>query len=254
MSITASEMTPADIAAVTNGGNEGGWGGSWSSWIIIFLIFAMFGWGGNRGGYGFGGSDAGAANNYVLASDFATIQRQLSDGFGGVEKGLDTIRNGLCDGFYTEAQLVNGVNMNMMNGFNAVQTQLADCCCKTQSNIKDTQNAIERTGANIQYAIKDCCCENEKIAMQNRFDAAQNTCGILQAIDKSSDRVIDFLSAERTRQLESENQALRLAASQQAQNAYLVNQLRPCPVPAYAVPNPFCYSGCGNFGGCGYNA
>lgn len=258
MSITASEMTPADIAAVTNGGNEGGWGGSWSSWIIIFLIFAMFGWGGNRGGFGFGGgADSGAANNYVLASDFATIQRQLSDGFGGVEKGLDTIRNGLCDGFYTEAQLVNGVNMNIMNGVNGIQTQLADCCCRTQQNIKDTQNVIERTGANIQYAIKDCCCENEKIAMQNRFDSAQNTCSILQAIDKSSDRVIDFLSAERTRQLESENQALRLAASQQAQNAYLVSKLAPqFPVAAYQVPNPFVpYNGCGGCGcGNGWNA
>ncbi len=247
-------MTPADIAAVTNGGNEGGWGGSWSSWIIIFLIFAMFGWGGNRGGFGFGGGDGNIANGYTLASDFATIQRQLSDGFGGVEKGLDTIRNGLCDGFYTDAQLVNGVNMNMMNGFNAVQTQLADCCCKTQSNIKDTQYTVATTGAGITAAIKDCCCENEKIAMQNRFDAAQNTCGILQAVDKVGDRIIDYLTAEKAQTLRDENQALRLAASQQAQNAYLVNQLRPCPVPAYAVPNPFCYSGCGNFGGCGYNA
>ena len=45
MSITASEMTPADIRAVTdgnNGGYGGGWGGDWSAWIIIFLIFGFF--------------------------------------------------------------------------------------------------------------------------------------------------------------------------------------------------------------------
>ena len=43
-------------------------------------------------------------------------------------------------------------------------------------------------------------------------------------------------------------QALNLAASQAAQNQYLVNELRPCPKAAYIVPNPFgcnCNNGCG---------
>ena len=31
-----------------------------------------------------------------------------------------------------------------------------------------------------------------------------------------------------------------LAASQAAQNSYLIKQLRPCPEPAYIVPNPYC--------------
>lgn len=46
-----------------------------------------------------------------------------------------------------------------------------------------------------------------------------------------------------------------IAASQAAQNAYLVGQLRPSPVPAYTVANPYCCTpanacGCGN--GYGY--
>ena len=40
--------------------------------------------------------------------------------------------------------------------------------------------------------------------------------------------------------LRSQIQALNLAASQANQNTYLVNQLRPCPQPAYIVANPFC--------------
>ena len=58
MSITTSEMTPADIAAVTNnnGNCNDGFSGNWSSWIILFLIFGMFGWGGFGG---FGGNNAG---------------------------------------------------------------------------------------------------------------------------------------------------------------------------------------------------
>lgn len=245
MSITAESMTPADIAACTGNCGNDGWGGGWSSWIILFLIFGLFGFGGY--GNGFGGMGGGAAQNYVLNSDFATIQRQLSDGFNGIDNALDRQNAGICDLGYTQLSLNNQTNMAIMQGNNAIQTQLADCCCRTQQNILGTQNQIERTGADIQYAIKDCCCENEKIAMQNRFDSAQNTCGILQAIDKSADRVIDFLCSERTQALRDENQALRLAASQQAQNNYLVSKLAPqFPVAAYQVPNPFApYSGCG---------
>ena len=75
-----SGLTASDVALLSgrNGNNDGfGDNGSW--WVIIFLIFAFMGWG--RNGNGFGGNGSGATDNYVLASDFATIQRQLSDGF-----------------------------------------------------------------------------------------------------------------------------------------------------------------------------
>lgn len=233
-----SEYSLSDIAAV-NGNHGGMWGGDWSAWIIIFLIFAAFGYGGNGGFFG-GGNNSGAADNYVLASDFATIQRQLSDGFGGVEKGIDTIRNGLCDGFYTEAQLINGVNMNIaQNGYEsrlATQTlgsQLASCCCDIRTAIANSDRQVERGFADTNYNL-----------------ATQN-CATLSAIDKVGDRIIDYISSEKMQTLRDENQALRLAASQAAQNTYLINQLRPCPTPAYITCNPFsscnCNSGCGSF-------
>ena len=47
-----------------------------------------------------------------------------------------------------------------------------------------------------------------------------------------------------------------LAASQQAQNNYLVNTLRPCPIPSYQTCNPWAsqaaYGSCGSVG-CGCN-
>ena len=143
MSITASEMTPADIRAVTdgnNGGYGGGWGGDWSAWIIIFLIFGFFGWGGN--GWGNNGNSGGVVDGYVLTSDFANVERKI-----------ESVNQGLCDGFYQQAQLVNGANMAMANGFaqaelsrsnqqaalmqqlNAMQMQVADCCCENRAAI-----------------------------------------------------------------------------------------------------------------------
>lgn len=65
--LTSNSMSPADLAAVTgNNNNNDGWGGS-AWWIIILFLFAFCGWGGN--GFGNGGA-SGAADNYVLASDF----------------------------------------------------------------------------------------------------------------------------------------------------------------------------------------
>lgn len=66
--------------------------------------------------------------------------------------------------------------------------------------------------------------------------------------------ILDYLCQEKISDLQSENQALRLAASQQAQNNYLVSQLgTKAPVPAYVVANPYCNCGTAAYG-CGLTA
>lgn len=231
MSITTSEMTPADIAAVTNNGGFGN-GNEW--WIILFLLF---GWG--RGGWGGYGSEGGASRNYVLASDFATIQRQLSDGFATVEKGTDTIRNGLCDGFYTEAQLINGVNTNIMQGNNALQAQLAQCCCDNKAAIADVKYAMAQDTCAINNAIQTGFC-------QTNFNLQTMTRDITDNANANTKAILDFLVNDKMSNLQRENDALRLSASQARQNNYLISQLRPSPVPAYQVANPnCCYTACG---------
>lgn len=233
-----STYTLSDIAAVSGRNNDGFFGDGNGWWIILLFVLFACGWGGFGGGFG-GGSVTGG---YTLASDFATIQRQLSDGFGGVEKGIDTIRNGLCDGFYTEAQLVNGVNMNMMQGFNSLGTQLADCCCKTQSGIERINTNMAMNTAALSREVERGFCDTNYNNQSQHYQT-------MNAIDKVGDRIIDWMSQRDSQALRDENQALRLAASQAAQNQYLVNQLRPCPTPAYITCNPWAtaapYGACG---------
>ena len=140
--------------APSNGNNNGNgfWNGDGIWAVIIFAL--IFGWGGNGIG-GFGGG-SGAANNYVLASDFATIQRQLGDGFNSINNALDTQNTGICNLGYKQLELANNIGMNMMQGFNGVQSQLADCCCNTRQDIKDTQYAIATTGAGIANKLQEC--------------------------------------------------------------------------------------------------
>lgn len=247
-------MSPADLAAVT-GGNRSGSDGLFgdNSWAFIIILF-LFMWG--RNGWGNGnGNGGGATDGYVLATDFANIERKL-----------DGINNGICDSTFALNNTINS-NFRTLDGAicnlgyqalqntNAIQTQLADCCCKTQTAIQaNTTQGVMNTNQ-LSREISDCCCDIEKMNMQNRFDAQAYNSNTLAAIDKVGDRIIDYLVADKAQALRDENQALRLAASQSAQNevlkSYVSGQFayyNPRPVPSYGVPAPYPY--CYN-GGCG---
>ena len=263
----SSEYSLADIAAATGNdrNNSGMWGGDWSAWIIIFLIFAAFGWGNGSFG-GFGGGNSGAADNYVLASDFSMLSRQLSDGFNSQERKLDSIANGLCDGFYAQAQLVNGINMNVMQGTNTIASQLAQCCCDIREAVNGVNYNMATQANGISRQISDCCCNVERQIERGfadtNYNLATQNCATLTAIDKVGDRIIDYMANEKMQTLRDENQALRLAASQERQNQFLISQLGyQCPKPAYVVQPPQqvtfptnCYGGVNYAGynnGCG---
>jgi hypothetical protein len=91
-----------------------------------------------------------------------------------------------------------------------------------------------------------CCCDiKTAIANSTRDIIDSNNCGVRS--------ILDFLTQDKIAALTAENQTLKFAASQQAQNSYLVNALRdPCPIPAYVVPNPNCCYDSRVFNTCGY--
>ena len=237
----------------TNGngyGNGNGFFGNDWAWIVILLLF---GYGRGFGGFGGGYGTGGVGENYVLATDFANIERKI-----------DGVNNGLCDGFYAQ-------NTNMLNGFAGVQQTLcqgfsgidrsianlgyqkSQCCCETKGAIKDVAYGNEKNAWTISKQISDCCCDLEKMNMQNRFDAQAYNCNTLQAIDKVGDRIIDDRANEKTQALRDETFALRLSASQAKQNELLLDKLSPCPSPAYVVPNPNCCYQPVSFNTCGCN-
>ena len=248
-----SGLTASDVALLSgrNGNNDGfGDNGSW--WVIIFLIFAFMGWGRGNNGFGGGSNGYGAMDNYVLASDFATIQRQLSDGFGDLTAQSRYIQNGLCDGFYA-------MNTSLLNGFAGVNNSI-------MTNGYETRNAIN----NVSSQLANCCCSLEKGQMETNYLNAQNTCALQNTMNMNTRDIVDTVNAnyralhdeivanklemknDRIAEQQNEINALRLSASQAKQNAYLINELKPCPNPAYIVPNPnCCYNyGVTNYGNC----
>lgn len=222
MSLSENGMSPADFAAMS-GNNNGFFGGDGAWWIIILFLFAICGgWGNN----GFGNGGAGAYDNYVLTSDFAQIERKL-----------DSVNNGLCDGFYTQAQLVNGI-----------QSQMANCCCDIREGIAGVNYNMAMNTNSLQNAMNTGFC-------QTNFNAQTNARDIIESQNAGTRAILDALCEQKTEALKDrifeQNQqinALQLAASQSAQNNYLLSQLKQCPIPAYTVPNPYAGCGCNSCG------
>lgn len=242
----------------------GGWGmGGWGEWFPMLIIAALifgngngFGFGGGFGGHG--GAPWATQGDVRAAVDQQTLISKLDQQTYGLADSTYALNNTVQNGFHGVDSAVCTLGYQTQQGFSNLAAQLAQCCCDTRAAIQGVNTDIERTGWNLSKQISDCCYDLEKMNMQNRFDAAQMNCGTLQAIDKLGDRIFGYLSAKETQNLRDENQAMRLAASQAAQNQYLINQLRPAPVPAYPSCNPYAASfgfgnGWGGWGGWGRN-
>jgi hypothetical protein len=217
----------SDIAAVTRNGNGDGMFGDNGWWIILLFLFA--GWGrGFGGGFGGGGYEAPCATQADVraAVDQQTLISKLDQQTYGLADSTYALNSAIMSGFHGVDTAVCTLGYNMQNGFNTLSHQLSDCCC-------ETGRAIERGFADTNYNLATQACDTRRaIADSTRDIIDSNNAGVRS--------ILDFLVQDKITTLQAENQGLKLAASQAAQNAYLVNELRPCPVPAYTVPNPYC--------------
>jgi hypothetical protein len=231
-------LSAADVAAVTrnNDSNGNGMFGNDAWWIIILLLFGyggrgFGGFGGFGGGFG-GGCGSPCATQADLAAGFnnSAVLSNLND----LALGQANIQQTLCQGFsgVNTAIMQNGYNTQA--GFNALQHSLDSCCCTTQ-------RAID--GVKYENATNTCAIQN---TIQN------TTRDVIENANANSRAILDFLTQDKIATLTAENQSLKFAASQSAQNAFitanqeaqtaeLIRRLgRDCPVPAYVVPNPNC--------------
>lgn len=216
--------------AVLLGQNRDGFGdGGW--WIWAFLIFAMFGWGGN--GFGFGGNNG------------ALTEAQLCNGFNfnNLESGIRGISNGICDSTFALNNAINNTNIAMLQGFNGVQSgvanlgyQLQNCCCEINRGID---------GVNYNLVSQECL---------TRETLNNNTRDILENNNANTRAILDFLTQDKISSLQTELSLAQGQLSQVSQTNNIINALRPTAVPAYITCSPYVSSyglGLNNYGGCG---
>ena len=225
-------LSAADIKAVTSpnfmgcGGFGSGFGmGGLEGLIALIVLAGLFGNGGWGGGFGGGGNGVGAIYG--------------AQQFSQLDNGIRSVQNGICDSTYALNNTLNGINMNLSNALCSTTYELAS---KIDNN---------------RFAAQQCCCETQRAIDSVKYGASQNTCDIINAIHSEGEATRAQLTqatiqglrdklADKDRDIQTRDFQL----SQLSQNAYIVNQLNPSPVPAYFVQNPKCCTNPCNQCGC----
>lgn len=206
------------VMSYGNNGNNGGWN-DWS-WIIgLAVVGGIFG----NGGFGFGGGGRGNCatqadlaagfNNSAVLSSLNDIKIGQQQAINYNNQGFAGLNNALCTLGYQNQASVN-----------ALSVQISDCCCQTQRSIDGL-----------------------------RYDNAKNTCDIIRAGQDNTRAILDYLTGEKISALQAENAGLKAQISNDRQSAYLLSELKPCPIPAYLTCNPNAPYGLGYGVGYGVN-
>ena len=238
------------LVSPTGGGNGfgNGFGCDWA-WIILLLLL---GWGNN----GFGGYGGGEIYPWMNQANLTSngFQNQLmNDNITSIRDGVHGISTQLCNGFAGVEQGANArqiANMQtafdaqtaMMQGFNGLQGQLANCCCENRAGIAD-----------LKYTVATENCADRTAAYQNTRDIIDSqTKGTQAILDKLCQLELDGVKAQveakndRISELQTQLNMATLRESQTAQNAFisqgfanevdqLYNRLNSCPVPSTPV-------------------
>lgn len=205
-----NDINPVELVRAANDGDGFGGGNGW--WII--LLFLFLGWGNG----GWGGNNA-ATTEAMSVYPIMENQQNLFTGFGNVQ-------NALCAGFanaetaatsrqMADMQQMFGIQTSMMQGFNAQQAQLAQCCC-------DNRLATAQQTATI---LAENCADRQAISDGVRDILANQTAGIQMILDKMCQT--ELAEERRTNELLRQQLAMaNLAASQTAQTSEIINALK----------------------------
>lgn len=242
-------MPVAPAAYGTGGGNFGsGFGGDWG-WIILLLLFAGGGWGNaGIGGYG----------NMMLGYDFPWLMAgqqninsnttggfrdaMLNDGITSIQDSITSLSSQLCNSTFNTSTA-------MLQGFNGLQSQLAQCCCDNRLGVAD-----------LKYTVAtENCADRQALNEGVRDIIASQTAATQRILDQMCSDKLDAKNDE-IAQLRQEILFARGQASQLAQNQQVIdgiyNRLDTCPVgttpvygrtPIFNCNNNSTGCGCGNF-------
>lgn len=223
-----SNVSLSDIAAVTDHNKYGDFGyGGGLIWIV--LLFALFngGWGNNRN------SDTARIQDVYAANDLQSIRSAINNLGNGIADATFALNN-------TVLTQSNGLQRDILNGF----------CNTTNQGLQNTY-AISSAIAENRFAAKESSCTTNRNIDAVRYENAQNTCAITRAIEQDGEKTRALIVQNKIEELQGKlaekSQMLQTAQfelSQQAQNQTLIGALKPCPIPAYNVPNPYCNCNC----------
>ena len=284
---TTMLVSPTGGYSGNNGGFFGGGDSWLGILFLIALCNGGFGFGGFGGGYGamMGAGMADGFGLYpwlnnsqnindgfrdqMLNSTVQGIQNSITSGFGDVQLGIAGVNQNIC-------QTGNGVVSAITGAQNALAQQLYGNEIANLERSYAAQTANSQGLNAIQSQLATCCCDNRAATADVKYTLAQegcatrtadaqNTNALLAAFNNGIQSIKDQLCNDKIEskndiisQLRSELLYARGQASQDVQTAAiqlgqrnLANEVEqyvaPRAIPAYMVQNPNC---CTNACGC----
>ena len=260
------------------GGNNGGMFGDNGWWIILLLLCGWGGFGGGFGMGGFGGNELypwlnnsnqinGGFRDQMLQTSISSVGDKLSSGFGDLQTSL-------CSGFAGVNATVNsGVNIlaQQMNanqladlersfaaqtastqGMNALQAQLAQCCCDNRAATADLKYTVATENCADRQAVSDGIRDVIASQTANTQAILDKLCALeLDGYKREADSLRQQLNMTQL-QASQTAQTAQILAGQTAEVDALYNRLSNCPVPSTPVYGRQPIFTCNNNGcGCG---
>lgn len=213
-------IDPSVLYAMGNGNGLGNFG--INEIIALVVIAAIFG-NGNGGGI-FGGGNNNSTEREMLMSaiqrngtDLSQLAQTLNCSVGQVHAAVDNVATQICNLSAQTGQSSLQIINSLQSGQAALASQIAECCCKTQTAIQESNYLTERGFCNtnqilsrgfsdLGYAFRDQTCELEKAGSANtasiiaKLDAIEDSRKDRELAEK--DRVIATLTARSERQAE----------------------------------------------------
>ena len=257
-------LDPNAVFAMMNNRGNCGWGDMGAWWIVILLIFGWGGFGGFGGGFGGRGNAQGLADLGNLVNNDAgrellmnaiqgnaTAIGQLSTKLGcdynALSGAIQNLSTQLCNLGMGQKDVIFAIQ----NGNQAILSKLCDCCCDLRQQVADFRGDIALQMCNqtnsLTNSINFVNSSVERGFSSVAYETQRQTCDIINAMNSGFNAIKEREDAREIQSLRDQVQAYQLSASQQQQTANLIAQLRPCPSPAFVVPNPF-GCGCNNYG------
>ena len=269
-------IDPAYLAGLVNNNGGGFFGNNaWEGIIALIVVAAIFGNGNGNGLFG-GGNNNSAEREMLMSAiqrngvDLSQLAQTIHCSDDRMRDAIGAVSTQICNFAGQNGLSFQQVINSILTSQNAISAQLAECCCKTQNAILESNYLTERGFCNtnqtlakgfsdIGYAFRDQTCNLEKAGSANtaaiiaKLDAIEDSRKDRELAEK--DRVIATLTARSERQ--AELQPIYNALNEIQCNQVPVKKIA-CPEQyvqlntgvnaTYGLIPTYCGYGYGNFG------
>ena len=217
MALDGNTIVPTMPVSPTGGGDFlGGLGGGGGLLLLFFLLIIC-------GGNGFGGF--GGGNGY----EWLNNSQNINDGFRdqALNNSVGNIQSGVTSGF-------GDIQTALCGGFASVNASIANANTASMERSFAAQTAVAQDFNALQAQLAQCCCQNNLATVQLGNTVQSEGAATRLAIQNQTQQILDKLCAQEIETLRQANVNLQnqlnmanLAASQTAQSQYIIDKLTP---------------------------